>query len=49
MNEQSLVCLSPEVEEAIRSGKPIVAMESTIISHGMPECGNGAELSAHLP
>lgn len=30
------VCLSPEVEEAIRNGKPVVAMESTIISHGMP-------------
>lgn len=26
----------PEVAEAIRSGKPIVALESTIISHGMP-------------
>ena len=36
MNEQSLVCLSPEVEEAIRANRPIVAMESTIISHGMP-------------
>ena len=30
------VCLSPEVEEAIRQNKPIVALESTIISHGMP-------------
>ena len=30
------VCLSPEVAEAIRLGKPVVAMESTIISHGMP-------------
>ncbi|MDO4565523.1 MAG: pseudouridine-5'-phosphate glycosidase [Clostridia bacterium] len=28
--------LSPEVSEAQRCGKPIVAMESTIISHGMP-------------
>ena len=28
--------LSPEVAEAIRSGKPVVALESTIISHGMP-------------
>ena len=26
----------PEVAEAIRSGKPVVALESTIISHGMP-------------
>ncbi len=28
--------LSPEVEEAKRNGRPIVALESTIISHGMP-------------
>ena len=35
MNQRSVV-LSPEVEEAIRLNKPIVALESTIISHGMP-------------
>ncbi len=28
--------LSPEVEAAKREGRPIVALESTIISHGMP-------------
>ena len=28
--------LSPEVAEAFREGKPVVALESTIISHGMP-------------
>ncbi len=28
--------LSPEVADALRTGKPIVALESTIISHGMP-------------
>lgn len=28
--------VSPEVEEAIKSGKGVVALESTIISHGMP-------------
>ena len=28
--------VNPEVEEAIKSGKPVVALESTIISHGMP-------------
>ena len=27
---------SPEVEAAIASGKPVVALESTIITHGMP-------------
>ena len=25
-----------DVEEAIKNGEPIVALESTIISHGMP-------------
>ena len=28
--------INPEVNEAIESGKPVVALESTIISHGMP-------------
>ena len=28
--------ISPEVSEALNSGKPVVALESTIISHGMP-------------
>lgn len=31
-----LLHISPEVEDAINSKKPIVALESTIISHGMP-------------
>ena len=28
--------VSPEVAEALAAGKPVVALESTIISHGMP-------------
>jgi len=28
--------ITPEVEEAVRLGKPVVALESTILSHGMP-------------
>ena len=28
--------ISPEVKEALETGKPVVALESTIISHGMP-------------
>ncbi|MEM9602918.1 MAG: pseudouridine-5'-phosphate glycosidase [Pseudomonadota bacterium] len=28
--------IQPEVDEAIRHGQPVVALESTIISHGMP-------------
>lgn len=34
MNE--LLTFSPEVKEALEAGKPVVALESTIISHGMP-------------
>lgn len=32
----NLLQISPEVEEAINSHKPVVVLESTIISHGMP-------------
>ena len=28
--------ISPEVKQALEEGKPVVALESTIISHGMP-------------
>lgn len=28
--------VKPEIEEALKNGKPVVALESTIISHGMP-------------
>lgn len=28
--------ISPEVQAALKEGKPVVALESTIISHGMP-------------
>ena len=28
--------LSPKVEAALRDGRPVIALESTIISHGMP-------------
>ena len=28
--------ISPEVKAALDAGKPVVALESTIISHGMP-------------
>jgi pseudouridine-5'-phosphate glycosidase len=33
---QSILLFSPEVAAAREAGKPIVALESTIISHGMP-------------
>jgi pseudouridine-5'-phosphate glycosidase len=32
--------LSPEVSKALASGKPVVALESTIISHGLPRPRN---------
>ena len=28
--------IHPEVAQALAEGKPVVALESTIISHGMP-------------
>ncbi len=28
--------ISEQVAEALKDGKPVVALESTIISHGMP-------------
>ncbi len=31
-----LLQISPEVQEALKNKKPVVALESTIISHGMP-------------
>lgn len=36
MNLEKYLVVSEEVKEAIKSGKPVVALESTIISHGMP-------------
>jgi len=34
------VIFSPEVEKALNSGAPVVALESTIISHGLPRPTN---------
>lgn len=36
MNLQKYLSVSPEVQAALDAGKPVVALESTIISHGMP-------------
>ena len=36
MDLNNYLKLSPEVADALRTGKPLVALESTIISHGMP-------------
>ena len=36
MSMNKYLDIAPEVAEAIAAGKPVVALESTIISHGMP-------------
>ena len=35
-NIKQMIKIHPEVEQALRLNKPVVALESTIISHGMP-------------
>ncbi|MEO8669654.1 MAG: pseudouridine-5'-phosphate glycosidase, partial [Bauldia sp.] len=34
--ENNLVAVSGEVAAAIAAGRPVVALETTIVSHGMP-------------
>ena len=36
MNYQDYLSVTPELQEALKEGKPVVALESTILSHGMP-------------
>ena len=36
MTMKDYLSITPEIEEAIKAGKPVVALESTILSHGMP-------------
>jgi pseudouridylate synthase / pseudouridine kinase len=36
LKNNTLIDIHPEVAEALRSRKPVVALESTIITHGMP-------------
>ena len=36
MNLNPYLDVNPEVAAAVAAGKPVVALESTIISHGMP-------------
>ena len=35
-NLKNYLSVTPEIQEAIDAGKPVVALESTILSHGMP-------------
>ena len=36
MNLEKYLDITPELQEAIKNGEPVVALESTILSHGMP-------------
>ena len=36
MLSRSFLDVSPEVQQALDAGQGVVALESTIISHGMP-------------
>lgn len=36
MDIKNMISISPEVKKALDENKPVVALESTIISHGMP-------------
>ena len=36
MNLSHYLSIAPEIESAVRDGKPVVALESTILSHGLP-------------
>lgn len=36
MNYQDYLQITPKIANAIKEGKPVVALESTILSHGMP-------------
>ena len=36
MNLKDYLYILPEIESAVKDGKPVVALESTILSHGMP-------------
>ena len=36
MIDPELLAIAPEVADALRDGRPVVALESTLISHGLP-------------
>lgn len=36
MSAKDYLSITPEIQQAIDEGKPVVALESTILSHGMP-------------
>lgn len=40
MNAHSFTLISPEVSRALKTGAPVVALESTVITHGLPQPQN---------
>jgi pseudouridine-5'-phosphate glycosidase len=40
MPELNVLSVSPEVGEALKAGRPVVALESTVIAHGLPRPAN---------
>ena len=36
MSVKDYLSITPEIQQALDEGKPVVALESTILSHGMP-------------
>lgn len=40
MPELNVIGFSPEVEEALKANRPVVALESTVIAHGLPRPAN---------
>ena len=40
LQDHDLIAIQPEVSEALELVKPVVALESTIITHGMPYPNN---------
>ena len=45
--DPSVLTVHPEVAEAVAAGRPVVALESTIISHGLPRPAN-LEIAARI-
>ena len=48
MNTNNFIVVSPEVQHALDNNLPVVALESTIISHGMPWPQNAKIGRAHV-
>ena len=40
MNLKQYLDITPEVKTALEEGKPVVALESTLLSHGIPDPQN---------